>query len=661
MDTSGRMSSYSCPPESEGALSASPIEDSGTVVAADGEEPLYFPSGDQQLFGWLHHAGGKDAPDWGVVVCKPFGYEALCAHRSIRGFAAAAAALDIPTLRFDYLGTGDSADLDPAADQVEAWTRDIAHAIAELRRRTGVARVCLLGFRLGALLATLAAGECQVDALALVAPVVNGRKYLREARTALLAAEAAEAVQASAGGSAAAESEAAVSGMEVSGYMLSSATTAHLATADAMDLEISSVTDILLIDRSDLPVARGWSQTLGAKGVNVEYHSLPGFVEMMVTAPHLAAMADGMLATTTQWLSRLQRAPRASSDGHATRGSASWAQRSPVLVVPGEDDSPRSALTERPALLDADAGTLFGIITEPRLDETRRRAVVLLNTGADHHIGASRMYVSLARSWARLGYHVLRMDLSGLGDSPARPGRPGNEVFPLDAITDIRCAVDYMRAAHRCGEVTLVGLCSGAYHAFRAAAAGLAVNRILMVNPETFFWPEGASVRDVQLSDLVHTPAVYRERALSLRNWRRLVTGQVDVAYIGKMFLRRLLVGVRFLARDLLRLVGWRPAWDLGRELERIAARGVRMVIVFAKGEPGIEVLRLEAGSAVKRLRDRLRVRLIESGDHTFSRSGARKVLEGVLSEELFARTDAGGRSLPQLPLARRENAGRQQ
>jgi pimeloyl-ACP methyl ester carboxylesterase len=408
------------------------------------------------------------------------------------------------------------------------------------------------------------------------------------------------------------------------------------------------VSAVLLIDRSDLPVARGWSQALGAQGITAEYHSLPGFVEMMMTAPHLAVMAREMLASTREWLSRLRSPSSATRNSGGARGPCA-APQAPRLILPGEGGAPRSSLTERPIFLDPDGRTLFGIVTEPRRNETRRRAVIFLNTGADHHIGASRMYVSLARGWARAGYHVLRMDLSGLGDSPARAGRQDNEVFPVDAIADIRCAVEYMRAQYRCGEVTLLGLCSGAYHAFRAAAAGLAVNRILMVNPETFFWPEGKDVRDMQLADLVHSPSVYRGRALSLRNWRRLLTGQVDVGYIGKVFLRRLLFAVEFLGRDLMRLVGLQPRQDLGRELERIAARGVRMVMVFAKGEPGIEVLRLEAGSTVERLGNHLLVRIIDSGDHTFSRSGPRQLLQAVLSEELFV-TATAATGLPSAP-----------
>src|SRR6185437_11416773 len=73
---------------------------------------------------------------------------------------------------------------------------------------------------------------------------------------------------------------------------------------------------------------------------------------------------------------------------------------------------------------------------------------------------------------------------------------------------------------------------------------------------------------------------------------------------------------------------------------ETIIARGVRVIFVFARGVPGIDLLRIEAGSIVRRLGERCRVRIIDNADHTFSRNGPRQVLEEVLSDELFARQD---------------------
>src|SRR5208337_1020254 len=64
---------------------------------------------------------------------------------------------------------------------------------------------------------------------------------------------------------------------------------------------------------------------------------------------------------------------------------------------------------------------LVGIVTQPVDYEPEDRPVfVILNTGIIHRVGHHRMYVSLARALARLGYQVLRFDLSGIGDSESR-------------------------------------------------------------------------------------------------------------------------------------------------------------------------------------------------------------------------------------------------
>ena len=224
---------------------------------------------------------------------------------------------------------------------------------------------------------------------------------------------------------------------------------------------------------------------------------------------------------------------------------------------------------------------------EPAHTEVRRRGVVLINAGADYHMGPSRMYVSLARRWTRNGYYVLRLDLAGLGDSDTRPNRTDDEIFPPAALDDIRDAVAYLRERCDVREITLMGLCSGAYHALRAAAAGLPVERVLLVNPQNYFWSEDMTLDDLQLAEVVRNPGVYKERIYSASAWRRLLTGRVNVWRIFMIYAYRQVLVAETALRNVARALRIRLRNDLGCELEDIVGRGVQITFIFAAGEPG--------------------------------------------------------------------------
>ena len=196
--------------------------------------------------------------------------------------------------------------------------------------------------------------------------------------------------------------------------------------------------------------------------------ALPGLVQMLMTPPQFAQVPKEMIAATLDWLSILPEQVPAKSDRNAGQpiSESNSTGSTNELTLAGSASAPEVMGTERPVFFGADA-LLFGIITQPPANDIRRRAVIVLNAGADHHIGASRLYVSMARRWAQHGYVVLRMDLGGVGDSGTRAGRVADNVFPEEAIDDIRAAIDFLRSSHGVRDVTLAGLCSGAYHALR--------------------------------------------------------------------------------------------------------------------------------------------------------------------------------------------------
>jgi exosortase A-associated hydrolase 2 len=140
--------------------------------------PFYFGSADKRLFGCYHEPRGTKSRKCAVVICQPMGHEYIYCHRALRQLAARLCEAGFPVLRFDFSGCGDSSG--EAEDGTLArWLHDTCLAVTEIKNKTGVARVCLIGIRLGAALAFAAAAECNdVDSIVLWDPVVLGRTYL---------------------------------------------------------------------------------------------------------------------------------------------------------------------------------------------------------------------------------------------------------------------------------------------------------------------------------------------------------------------------------------------------------------------------------------------------------------------------------------------------
>ena len=60
------------------------------LVRPDG---VFFQSGERPRFGWVHTPAVANGV--GLVIVPPFGYEAICAHRSLRHLAEAAARFEV--------------------------------------------------------------------------------------------------------------------------------------------------------------------------------------------------------------------------------------------------------------------------------------------------------------------------------------------------------------------------------------------------------------------------------------------------------------------------------------------------------------------------------------------------------------------------------------
>lgn len=155
------------------------------------ETPVFFWNDGKRLYGFLHEPQQAVRPE-GFVFCSPFAEEKLWSHRILVSFARVLAQRGYTVLRFDGRGSGDSeGDFQDAT--LETMISDTRSAITTLQEKIEkLSEVVLLGLRLGASVAALAAKEMEaVKSLVLWDPVVDGHAYAKSLLRINLATQAA--------------------------------------------------------------------------------------------------------------------------------------------------------------------------------------------------------------------------------------------------------------------------------------------------------------------------------------------------------------------------------------------------------------------------------------------------------------------------------------
>jgi alpha/beta superfamily hydrolase len=148
------------------------------VRASLREETGYVPSGNGHVYSFLCAPEGLAAG--GVVILGPLAEEKKSSLRALVETARALAReAGLAALRIDFRGTGDSSGRSEGAT-LDTMAEDAVSASDWLSERLGRARVSLLGLRLGAAVAVLAAERAAPSRLVLVEPVVDGAAYVRE-------------------------------------------------------------------------------------------------------------------------------------------------------------------------------------------------------------------------------------------------------------------------------------------------------------------------------------------------------------------------------------------------------------------------------------------------------------------------------------------------
>ena len=143
------------------------------------EKAGYIPSGGGQVYCFV--SAPRDpplGPGKAVLLLGPLAEEKKSSFHALAEMARSLAAAGLTALRVDFRGTGDASGTSEELS-VGSMIEDALAAAAFARSECGAKRMGVVGLRLGGAVAVLSASRSEVDAMALVEPVVSGEAYVR--------------------------------------------------------------------------------------------------------------------------------------------------------------------------------------------------------------------------------------------------------------------------------------------------------------------------------------------------------------------------------------------------------------------------------------------------------------------------------------------------
>jgi len=589
--------------------------------------PVVFGEDRHQLFGWFHPPAvlAGQTRDCLVVMCNPIGYDAICTHRHYRVLARQLADAGFAVLRYDHHGTGDSAGTDEDPERFPSWIKDVSTAVAFGKQTSGASHVSLFGVRMGATLALAAAMDTPLaDSLVVWAAFPSGSLYLREMRA------LRQLRDADASAPPVAHDAGADLGEEAAGYLFTASTVAELGGLNLLTGTVPPAPQVLLLARDDVPVNDKLARHLLKIGCAVDQPVVPGYAAMMFDTFDAIVPVEAF-AEIAVWLDRQ----------HPLRAAQAM---SAVYTVPRLIAGSRGAesdVVESPVSFGPE-GRFFGIFSESQRPQGLRAqtGIVLVNVGSNHHIGPNRMYVTQARMFASLGFVALRMDIGGVGESPASPGRQDNHLYAQHSIGDVLEAIRFLREQRQVKQVVLIGVCSGAYLSFHTAIADPSVASIVLINPQTFTWREGDSLK-LKMSQDIRPLNFYRREIFNPQTWKRLFKGQINagliITGISGILKRRLALR---LADSLdLDSASKDPAkLNVRGSFRKLLKQGMNVFLLYSAHDGGLPEMGTQLGRHAASLRkfERFRFECVDGADHTFTPIWAQRRLLDLLTQHLM-------------------------
>jgi len=175
---------------------------------------------------------------------------------------------------------------------------------------------------------------------------------------------------------------------------------------------------------------------------------------------------------------------------------------------------------------------LSGILHTPEPTSTRGVCVLLLSPGVKGRVGPHRLYLKVAAGLVAMGFHVLRFDFHGLGDSEGELeehvlASVYNSVQGGRYVDDTCAAMDWLQKTHGIRTFVASGLCGGSISGLLAASVDDRIRSVLALGlPVALEGGPEEWGRHLTRGQLAQLRQGYLRKALSLRSWKRFLRGR---------------------------------------------------------------------------------------------------------------------------------------
>ena len=421
------------------------------------EVPTFFGPPDSPLFGVVHLPADNQVRG-GVLVCGSLGKEGMDSARLLRTLADGLAGRGFGVLRFDYLGTGDSAHAQGRDDAVAGWVSSVGQALDYLAH-IGAEPTTAIGIRAGCLILQDYLGRPHpIKRVAYLDPAATGRRYLREHNALYRLAVGDDATS---------SGEVSVIGGRFSECAAAEFGALRMA---ADPVSAHHVDNVLVVGR---PAETDKHLTALASATGVDAISSSGLPECARPQEIYLPVPVNAVESIVEWI-----------DGKSpTRIRRATPHYRTTATMPAEGPDGVDVV-ERIEWIEP--SSLFAIRTLPcRPAPSPAKTVLFFVTAKDLHVGPAREWVELSRRIAAAGSQAVRWDPAGLGLSGQASRDPWRSVYFKADISDSVAA-----ARHACpdaGELEVVGICSGSWYAAHTAR-NVGARAAILVNVMVWNW-----------------------------------------------------------------------------------------------------------------------------------------------------------------------------